>query len=160
MDEFWGFLELREHAGQDLEAQVFLIAQTIGTALKDADFVVETFDEAEGDFVRGAAVSGDAVPVTFDHRSEVLEGLEPLPFKCRLPVLEEASRPGLASVVPQLPEGFLEQIGDVEPVVGLQEFVKGTAALQREVVAVRQQGILLTLDEAAILVAQPRVLAL
>jgi hypothetical protein len=51
VEAFWGFLDLREHAGKDLKAQVLLIAQAIGTALKDADFVVETLDEAEGDFV-------------------------------------------------------------------------------------------------------------
>src|SRR5713101_3375578 len=74
---FWGFLDLRKHAGKDLEAQVFLIAQTIGTALKDADFVVETLDEAEGDFVVGTAIRGNAVPVTVDHLGELLVGLEP-----------------------------------------------------------------------------------
>ncbi len=175
------FLDLGEHRGKDLKAQILFIAQTIGTALKDANLVVETLDKAEGDFVLGAAVSGDAVPVMIDHRSELLVGLgtnnlgcsrrrswkalralgirhilarsrqsaaaparrcfEPLPFKRRLPVLKKAPRPSLVPVVPQLPEGFLEQIGDVEPVVGWQQFVKGTAAVQREIVAVRQQGV-------------------
>src|SRR5262249_36309358 len=78
---FLGFLDCREHAGKDLKGQVLLIAQAIGTALKDADFVVETLDEAEGDFVLGPAIGGDAVPVTLDHRRELLVGLEPLPFK-------------------------------------------------------------------------------
>ena len=50
---FLGFLELPKHAGKDLEAQVFLIAQTIGTALKDADFAVETLDEAEESLLSG-----------------------------------------------------------------------------------------------------------
>ena len=53
-----------------------------------------------------------------------------LPFKGRLPVLEKTPRPGLAPVVPQLPEGFLEQIGDVEPAVGLEQLVKGAAAVE------------------------------
>src|SRR5271167_2112610 len=154
------FSDLREHAGKDLKAQVLLITQAVGAALKDADFVVETLDEAEGDLVVGTAIGGDAVPVTIDHRRELLVRLEPSPFKCLLPVLEKAPCPGLAPVVPQLPERFLEQIGDVEPVVGLQQFVKGTAAFQGEIVAVRQQGVLLALDDAAILAAQPGVLAL
>jgi hypothetical protein len=156
---FLGVLDLWKHAGEDLKAQVLLIAQTIGTALQDADFVVETLDETEGDLVVGTAIGGDAVPVTIDHRSELLVGLKPLPFKCRLPVLEKTSRPSLTPAVPQLPEGFLEEVGDVEPVVGLQQFVKGTAALQREIVAVRQQTILLALDDASILAAQPGILA-
>ncbi len=58
------FSDLREHAGKDLKAQVLLIAHAIGAALKDADFVVETLDEAEGDLVVGTAIGGDAVPVT------------------------------------------------------------------------------------------------
>ena len=86
--------------------------------MKDADFVVETLDEAEGDLVVGTAIGGDAVPVTLDHRRELLVGLEPWPFKCRLPVVEKAPRPGLAPVVPQLPEGLLEEIGNIEPLVG------------------------------------------
>ena len=94
--------------------------------MKDTDFVVESLDEAERDLVLGAAVGGDAVPVTIDRRGELLIGLEPLPHQRRLPVLEEATRPSLAPVVPQLPEGFLEEIGDVEPLVGLEEFVKLT----------------------------------
>jgi hypothetical protein len=102
VDAFWGFLDLRKHAGKDLEAQLFLIAQTIVTALKDADFVVETLDEAEGDFVVGMAIRGNAVPVTVDHLGECLIGLEPLSSKCRFPVLEEAPCPDLAPVVPQL----------------------------------------------------------
>ena len=92
VEGFAGFLDLRKHAGKDLEAQVLLIAQTIGTALKDADFVVETLDEAEGDFVLGTAISGDAVPVTIDHRGELLVGLEPLPSQCRLRSLRRRSR--------------------------------------------------------------------
>ena len=62
----------------------------------------------------------------------------------------QASRP----VVPQLPEGFLEQIGDVEPAVGLEQLVKGAAAVEGEIVAVRQQRVLLALDDAAVLAAQ------
>jgi hypothetical protein len=74
VEGFGVFLDLRKHAGKDLEAQVLLIAQTIGTALKDADFVVETLDETEGDLVVGTAIGGDAVPVTLDHRRELLVG--------------------------------------------------------------------------------------
>jgi hypothetical protein len=128
--------------------------------LKDANLVVETLDEAEGDFVLGVAVSSNTVPVTVDHRGELLVGLETLPFKCRLPVLEEAPRSGLAPVVPQLPEGFLEQIGDVESVVGLQQLAQRTPPFQGQIVAVRQQRVFLALDDAAILATQPRVLAL
>ena len=82
-----------------------------------------------------------------------------MPFKCRLPVLEKGPRPSLAPVVPQLREGFLEQIGNVEPAVGLEQLVKGAAAVEGEIVAVGQQRVLLALDDAAILAAPPGVLA-
>ena len=49
----------REHAGEDLEAEVFFVAQAVGAALEDADLVVEPFDEAERDLVLGFAVGGD-----------------------------------------------------------------------------------------------------
>jgi hypothetical protein len=77
VEAFWGFLDLREHAGKDLKAQVLLIAQAIGTALKDADFVVKPLDKAERDLVLGTAVGGDAIPVAIDHRSKLLVGFEP-----------------------------------------------------------------------------------
>ena len=37
----------RQHAGEDLEAQILLVAQAIGAPLEDTDLVVEAFDEAE-----------------------------------------------------------------------------------------------------------------
>ena len=41
-------------------------------------------------------------------------GLEALPLQARAPVLEEAPRPALALVVPELTEGLLEQVGRVQ----------------------------------------------
>jgi len=42
-----------QHAGEYLQAEVFLITQAIGARLQYTDLVVETFDEAEGDLVLG-----------------------------------------------------------------------------------------------------------
>jgi hypothetical protein len=47
VEAFSGFLDLREHRSKDHKAQILFIAQTIGAALKDANLVVETLDEAE-----------------------------------------------------------------------------------------------------------------
>ena len=44
-----------QHAGEDLETQVFLVAETVGSTLDDTDLVVESLDEAERDLVLGAA---------------------------------------------------------------------------------------------------------
>ena len=118
---FWAILEFWQHAGEDLQPQVFLVAQAVGAALDDADLVVEALDEAERDLVLRVAVGGDAVPMALDHLGELLVRLEPLPLQACAPVVEEAPRPAFALVVPQLAEGLLEQVGLVQPLVGRQQ---------------------------------------
>src|ERR1700680_3610384 len=97
-----GILEHRQSAGQDLEAKIFFVAQSIGAALDHSDLVVEPFDEAKRYFVFRFAVCGDAVPMTVDHVGELLIGLQPLPLERGAPVLEEAPRPPLTLIAPQL----------------------------------------------------------
>jgi hypothetical protein len=72
--------EFRQHAGQDLQAQIFFVAQSVGPTLDDADLVVEAFDEAERDLVLRLAVGGDAVPMSIDHLGEFLVGFQALPL--------------------------------------------------------------------------------
>src|SRR5207249_9189086 len=59
-------------------------------ALDDTDFVVQPLDEAERHLVLGLAVGRDPLPMAIDHLGEAVEGLEPLPFERRPPVVEEA----------------------------------------------------------------------
>lgn len=59
--------------------------------------------------------------MTFDHGCELFEGFKSLPAQTALPVIEEASRPAFTSVVPELAEGLLEQVGGVEPLVGREQ---------------------------------------
>src|ERR1019366_6750429 len=103
-----GVSECRQHACKHFQAEIFLVAQAVGATLEDANLVVEAFDKAERDLVLRLAVGGDAVPMTVDHLGELLVGFEPLPFQAGAPVLEEAPRPSLALVVPELSEGFLQ----------------------------------------------------
>ena len=91
---------------------------------------------------------------------ELLVGLEALPLERGAPVVEEAPRPAFALVAPELAEGLLEQVGRVQPLVGGEQHLQRLAALQREVLAAGQQGVLLALDEAPVLAGEPRVLAL
>jgi hypothetical protein len=84
--------KLRQHARENLQSKVFFVAQSVGAALKHTDFVVQSLDEAERDFVVRFAVGGDAIPVSLDHVSEVLVGFQTLPFELRPPVLEEPKR--------------------------------------------------------------------
>src|ERR1019366_7579320 len=50
-----------------------------------------------------------------DHLGEFFIRCEPLPLQARAPVLEEAPRPALALVVPELAEGFFQNVGRVQP---------------------------------------------
>jgi hypothetical protein len=86
--------------------------------------------------------------MTVDHIGEALIGFETLPFEARSPIVEEASCPGLALVVPQLTEGLLEEVGRVETLVGGQQNLERAFAFQGEVFMTRQQIVFLALDEA------------
>lgn len=59
------------------------------------------------------------------------------------------------AIVPELAEAFFQQIGGVEPLVGgEQQFERSPAFVAR------QQGALLALDDAAILLAEPGIFGL
>src|ERR1035438_365521 len=144
----------RKRAGENLEFQVFLVVQTIGTALDYADLVVQAFHEAKGDFVFWFAVGGDTVPVPLDHGGKLFEGLQTLPFQLRAPALEELSCPGLAVVVPELAKGFLEHIGGIEALVGSEQELEVLTSGTFEILRMREQRVFLALDERAMLAAQ------
>src|SRR5260370_12357458 len=101
--------ELGQHAGQDLQSQILLVAQPVGPALDDADLVVESFDEAQGDLVLGATVGGNPVPVPLEQLGELLVRLEALPLQRRSPILEEAARPALAAGIQSWPNASLSR---------------------------------------------------
>src|SRR5260370_21450025 len=73
---------------------------------------------------------------------------------------EEAARPALVLVAPELAKGLLEQVSGVEALVGSKQSPQCLATLQREVLLARQQRVFLALDEAAVLPRQARILAL
>ena len=112
--------QFRQHAGENLEPEVFFVAQTVGAPLDHADPVVEPLDQAKRDLVLGPAVGGNPIPMPVDHRGKHLIGLETLPLQACTPVLEEAPRPALALIAPKLAKALLEHIGCVEPLVGRQ----------------------------------------
>ena len=90
---------------QDVNAagasKVLFVAQSVGATLKHTDFIVQSLDEAERDFVLGFAVRSDAVTVSLNDVSEVLIGFQTLPFELGPPVLEEPPGPRLAVVIPR-----------------------------------------------------------
>src|SRR6266545_1938112 len=131
----------RQERGDDLELEVLLVAVAVGAPLEDADLVVEALDQAEADLVLRPAVGGDAVPVPLDHRGELPVGLEPLPLEGLLPALEEGACPALGLVAPELAEGLLEQVGDVEPFVGPEQLPEARSPVVAEVLPAREQGV-------------------
>lgn len=149
----------REHAGEDLEAEVLLVSKAVCSALDDPDLVVESLDEAERDFVLRATVGGDPLPVTVDHSSELLEGLKVLPLQGVPPVLEEPPCPPFATVFPELAERFLEQVGDVDPLVRLEQEPQGAFPVEGQVRPVGQECIALPFDELPVFSRQPGILA-
>ena len=98
--------------------------------------------------------------MTLDHLGELLVGLQALPLQARPPVLEEATRPAFGVVVPELTEGFLEQVSPVESAVGREQFLERPPAVQRQVLSTREQRVLLTLDVASIPTAESPILGL
>lgn len=140
--------DLRQHTSENLEPQVLLVAEAVSAPLDDADLVVEAFHEAECDLVLGLAVRRDAIPVTLDHSRELLVGRQPLPLESIAPVVEKPARPTLVLVAPKLAERLLEQVGRVEPLVGLEQQPEAGPAAVREVLSIRQQGVLLPFYEA------------
>src|SRR4030095_11191889 len=121
-------LDLREHAGEDLQAQILFVAQSIGATLKDPDLIVQAFDKPEGDFVFPVTICRNPIPMTLDHLRKLLIGFQPLPLQGSAPVLKEAPCPAFLLVVPQLAERLLEQVGGLQPLVSVEQLLEGAAA--------------------------------
>jgi hypothetical protein len=98
--------------------------------------------------------------MVINHISALLIRLQPLPFERRTPVPEEAARPALLLVTPELAKGLLEQVGGVQPLVGSEQGPQCLSALQRKVLPARQQRVLLALDEATLFPGHACILAL
>src|SRR5664280_1520566 len=95
-----------------------------------------------------------------DYLGKLFIRCEPLPLQARAPVLEEAPRPALALVVPKLAEGFLQNVGRVQPLVRRQQQRERYLALQAKVLVACEQRVFLSLDEAPTFPADPRVFGL
>src|SRR5271157_5963891 len=154
------FSDFGQHAREDFEAEVLFVSKSVGSSLDDADLVVDPFDEAQRHLVLLMAIRRDPVPVFLDHPGELVVRLEALPPQGRLPSLEESPRPHLPLVVPQLTEHLLEQIGFVQPPVGLEQRLQRLTPLLRQVGPAGQQCVLLALDEPPVLPREPGVLTL
>src|SRR5665213_2583704 len=154
------FSDRRQHARQYLQTQVLFVAQAVCSPLNHANLGVQTLDKSQSHFVLGMAIRGDAVPVPLDHGRELLVGSKTLPLQGVAPVVEETTRSLFRAIIPELAERFLEQVGGVEPPVGLEQDLQGSAARAAEVAAMRQQRVFLSLDELPVFPAQSPVFGL
>lgn len=91
------FSQGRQHTGEYLQAQIFFVAQPVGTSLKDPDLVVQALDETKSDLVHWLTVGGNAIPMSVDHLSKLLVRFQPLLLQARPPILEEPPRPASRS---------------------------------------------------------------
>lgn len=148
--------DLRKHASQDLQLEVFLVMQAVAASLDKTDLIVQSRDELEQDFVARIAVVDESIPVLLDHLGESFLGVEEaLPFQPRPPVLEEFPRLRLAAIIPNLPEELLQQIGGVELFVRREQSLDVLGFRAPEVVRMGTQGLVLVLAERAALDAEP-----
>ena len=153
-------LKTGQHAREDLQAEVVLVAESVSAALDRADLVVQTLDEAKRNLVVRVAVGHDAMPMRFDHGRELLIRLEALPFERVPPILEEASSPAGRLVVPQLLERLLEKVCGVQSFVGVKEQLQTPTTLGVQVSPTRQERVLLAFDEASAWARQACIFAL
>src|SRR5882672_5312203 len=124
--------------------------QSVGAALDHADLVVQALDKSEGDLVVGMTVRGNSIPMPVDQLGELLVRLQALPLQLSAPVFEESTSPGFAGVIPQLCERLLEQVGGVQALVGRQQQLEILSSVTGEILRMRQQCVLLSLDELPI----------
>ena len=98
------------------------------------------------------------MPMGLNELGELAIRFQALPFQAVFPALEKSPRAALGTVVPQLAEGFLEDVGGVQTPVGLEQLLQCASAIQIQVLASREQSISLALDVAPVLAAEAFVL--
>jgi len=126
--------------------------------LQPPDFVVDPFNQSKADFIVRMTVGDNAIPMEFDHRSKLPVRFQALPFQAVFPAIEESAGATFGAVVPELSEGFLEDIGCVQTQVGLERLLQGASSIQTQVLAPREQRITLALDVASVRAAETFIL--
>src|ERR1700752_5378122 len=127
MGNFHMILDLPKHAGEDLQAQIFFIAQSVCASLNDADLIVQAFNEPEGDLVLGGTIRRNPLPMAINHLRQLFVGFKALPLQGNRPVLKEAARPAFLLIVPQLAERLLEQVSGLQPLVSTEQDLESAA---------------------------------
>ena len=105
--------------------------------MENPDFVVHPFDQSQTDFVLGMTVGGNAIPMGGNQLGKLPIWLQSLPVQAVLPALEKGTCSAFGVVVPQLSEAFLEDVGGVQPPVGLNQCFQGPSSIRTQVLTPR-----------------------
>ena len=62
-----------QHRGEDFQAEIFFIPESVSAALYDPDLCIQALDEAERGLRVESAILGEPVPVPFDKAGELDE---------------------------------------------------------------------------------------
>jgi hypothetical protein len=81
--------DLGQHAGEDFQAKVFFVSESVRPQLDDPDLGVDSLNEPQGELFLGLAVRRNPAPVPLDDRGELLDRFEQLPFQGFFPVTVE-----------------------------------------------------------------------
>src|SRR5262249_4986216 len=133
------------------EEQVFVISVTAPAAQHRADVPVDRLHLPEGDLL--VAVVQEPVQMPGEQPAELLEGRQPLPAQGAEPGGQEAPRPALVGVAPQLAELVSEEVGLGQPPVEGEELAEGLAVLAVQVGPAPEQQPALAADQGVRLAA-------
>lgn len=87
----------------------------------------------------------------FDHLGRLAIGFEALLLEATIPAPEGGQGAAFGVLAPKLAEGLLEHVGGVQAFVGCQQLRQCLAALERNVLVIEQQRVILALDVGAVL---------
>ena len=80
-------LYLWEHARQNLQTKIFLVAQSIGSPLQNPNLITQSLDKTQRHLVLRLTVGSNAIPMADDHQREIFVGSQTLPLQGCSPVL-------------------------------------------------------------------------
>ncbi len=103
--------------------------------MEHPDFGIDPFAQSKTDFVLWATIGHNALPVGVNQRRKLSIRLQALPPQTVLLAFEKDPGTPFGAVVPTLAEGFLEEVGRIQPPVSLQQFFQRPPAIQTEVLA-------------------------
>ena len=82
-------------------------------------------------------IGDNTIPMGFNQPGKLPIRLQSLPFQALFPALEEGTSAAFGALIPELPKGFLQDVGGVQASVGLEQLPEGAATAQAQVLTSR-----------------------